>query len=137
MHAMLKTILIVVALFAAAPACGSGSSGSDSSGALVGEWAGKCATTKGQDGSQVADDVDAKLRFAQDGKYVQSVAGPDGGQVEGTYTVAAQTVSLTTEGDSLNADYSIKDGVLTTKTTIASADAPLTSTCTLRRSSDG
>lgn len=137
MHAILKTSLILAALFITLPACGSSSSGSNPSDALVGEWAGKCTTTKDQDGGRVADDVDASLRFSRDGKYFQSIAGSDGGQVEGSYTVAAQTINLKTAGDSLDATYAIKDGLLTTKTQVESADAPITSTCSLRRGSGG
>ncbi|MGH3978264.1 MAG: hypothetical protein ACRDRZ_04570 [Pseudonocardiaceae bacterium] len=137
MRTMLKTSLILAALLIAVPACGSNSSGSDSSDALVGEWTGKCTATNDQDGSRVADDVGAKLRFVQDGKYFQSTAGPDGGQLEGTYTVTAQTIALESDGDSIDSNYSIKDGVLTTKTQAESDGVPVTSTCTLRRSSDG
>lgn len=137
MRTMLKASLILAALFIAVPACGSNPSGSNSSDALVGEWAGKCTPTKDQDGSKVAETYGAKLRFAQDGKYFQSIAEPDGGQLEGTYTATAQTINLQSDGESVDASYSIKDGVLTTKTHVEAAGVPVTSTCTLRRSSDG
>jgi hypothetical protein len=131
---MMGTFLVLAALFIAVPACSSASSGSGSggSGALVGEWAGKCGA-KNQDGSPATQDVDAKLRFGQDGKYSQSLSGPDGGQVDGTYTVTGQAIELKAQGDSLRADYAINDGVLTTKTQDSSGGAPVTSTCTLRR----
>lgn len=135
MRTMMGTCLVFAALFVAAPACGSSSSGSNAD-ALVGEWAGKCGT-EDQSGGQAGGDVDATLRFTQDGKYSQSIAGPDGGTVNGTYTVAGQAIDLTTEGDSLKADYAVENGVLTTKTQDSSTGTPVTSTCTLRRSSGG
>jgi hypothetical protein len=136
---MVATGLIMSALFIAMPACSSGSSGSGASGTgdtLVGEWAGKC-NAKNQDSSQASGEVDATLRFGQDGKYSQTIAGPDGGQVDGTYTDIGQAVELKAQGTSLKAEYAIKDGVLTTKTQDSSGGTPVTSTCTLRRNSGG
>jgi hypothetical protein len=142
MRAAIRTSLVMVAIFAAVSACGSNSSGSSSSGsspsaALSGEWLGKCNVVKDQDGSRAQDDADVKLRFSQDGKYSQSIAGPDGGQVDGTYTATDQAFVLKKDSESTQADYSIKDDVLTSKTHDKSGDTPVTSTCTLRRSSGG
>lgn len=134
MRATIKTSLILASLLIAAPACGSESTPSD---AIVGEWSGECATTKDQDGSKVGDNDNAKLQFTQDGKYSQSISGPDGGEVAGNYTVADQALTITTDGDSENVNYSIKDGVLTTTTRGQSGDAPVTSTCNLRQGSGG
>lgn len=134
MRATLRAILVVVAFFLAVSACGSNSGGSSSTDSLVGNWAGKCGVTKDQDGSRVGDDVDAELRFTQDGKYSQTLAGPDGGHTDGTYTVAAQVISLKAQGDSVDAHYTIQDGRLTTKTQSNTDGSAITSTCTLRRS---
>lgn len=133
MRATIKTGLIMAALLAAMPACGSASN-QDSS--LVGEWSGDCATTKDQDGSKVGNNDKVRLRFTQDGKYSQSISGADGG-VEGNYTVAGQTITVNSGGDSVKVNYSIEDGVLTTKTRGQSGDVPVTSTCNLRQGSGG
>ncbi|MCA1603999.1 MAG: lipocalin family protein [Acidobacteria bacterium] len=134
MRATIKTSLILAALLVAVPACGSQS---DPKSSLVGEWSGDCGTTKDEDGSKVGDNDDAKLRFTQDGQYSQSIAGPDGGEAEGNYTVAGQTITVTSGGDSVKVDYSIKDGVLTTTTRGKSENVPVTSTCNLRQGSGG
>ena len=135
MYAVLKTGLILATLFFAVPACGSNSS--ESSDALVGEWTGKCAATKDQDGSRVSGDSKVDLRFGQDGKYSQSIEGPDGGQLEGTYTASDRNVKIEAEGESINSDYSIKDDVLTFKTKTEADGTPVTSTCTMTRGSEG
>lgn len=136
MRRMVGTGLVLAALVVAGSACGSNSGesapGGDAS-SLVGEWSGKCGI-KDQSGKQVGSDVDAKLGFTQDGKYTQTISGPDGANVNGTYTVGGQTITLTAEGSALKADYAIKDGVLTTTTQDSSSGTPTTSTCTLRRS---
>lgn len=133
MRTVLKASLILAALVSAVPACGSDSSGDS----LVGQWAGNCVATKDQDGSRIGEDSSVKFRFSQDGKYSQSIEDPDGGQLEGTYAVAAQTIKLEAEGESVTTDYSIKDDVLTTKTHADAGGAPVTSTCTMNRSSEG
>lgn len=135
MRTALKASLILAALFVAVPACGSDSGGS--SDALVGQWAGKCVATKDRDGTPVGDDSSVKFRFSQDGKFSQSIEGPDGGKLEGSYAVAAQTLKLEAEGESVDTSYSIKDEVLTTKTHADADGAPVTSTCTMSRSSEG
>ena len=133
MRTTLRTSLVIAALFMAVSACGSNSGGSGTTDSLVGDWTGKCSTTKDQDGSRIGGDVDAKLRFTQDGKYSQTLAGPDGGQVDGTYTVAGQVISLKAQGDSIDANYALQNGQLTTKTQSSTDGSPVTSTCNLRR----
>lgn len=128
-----KTSVILPALLVALTACGSKANPSDANpgDALVGEWNGKCSTTRDRDDSKVVDDVNAKLRFAQDGTYSQSIAGH--GKVAGNYTVAGQTITIISGGESVKMKYSIKNGILTTRTGVNLADVPVTSTCDLRK----
>jgi hypothetical protein len=134
MRSTIKTSLIMAALLVAASACGSKSSSDNS---IIGEWSGECATTKDQDSSKVGNNDQAKVRFTQDGKYFQSISGPDGGDASGNYTVEGQSITVTSGGDSEKIDYVIKDGVLTTTTRGSSDNVPVTSVCNLRQGSGG
>lgn len=124
--------LIIAALLVAAPACATKSveAGTEGKDALIGEWVGKCSASD-QDGGHL-DNVDTRLSFSPDGKYRQSMSGPDGGQVDGTFTVTGATLDLKTQDDALKVDYSIQNGVLTTKTH-DNSQGPVSSTCTLHR----
>lgn len=127
MRSTLKTAVILAGLAIAAPACGS-----DPADDLVGEWTGQCTTVPGQDGSR--KNLDTTLEFGPDGQYFQQVAGPTGGEVEGTYTATEDTINLQGPGGtSIDATYSISDGTLTLKATDPSTDGE-GSTCTLSRS---
>jgi heat shock protein HslJ len=133
MHTIVKTSVIASALLVAVAGCGSktNASGMDPGDAVVGEWNGKCSTVKDQDGSRVTDDVKANLRFTQDGKYFHSIAGH--GELAGNYTVAGQTITVTSNGVSVKIDYSIKGGILRTRTRAKLGDVPVTSTCAFRQ----
>ncbi|MGH4016752.1 MAG: lipocalin family protein [Pseudonocardiaceae bacterium] len=134
MRTTLKTTLILAALAIAAPACGS-----DPADDLAGEWIGQCTTTQGQNGSQTTSDVDATLELGSDGKYVQSISEPGGGAadtVEGTFTATDETITVVgTDGESVDANYTLNDDALTITTPDPSAEgAAGNSTCNLSRS---
>lgn len=132
MRMIVRASVVAPALLVALAACGAKSgSGTNPGDALVGEWNGKCSTARDQDDSKAADDVIAKLRFTKDGRYFDSIAGH--GQLAGNYTVAGQTITVTSNGTSVKINYTIKDGTLATKVKGKLADGPVTSTCTLRQ----
>lgn len=123
MRAIVKTTLILAGLSLAVPACGS-----DPAGDLAGEWVGKC-TTQDDAGSG------ATLTFGTDGKYSQQVEGADGGEASGTYTATDKAITLVgSDGDSVEAEYSLNGDALTVTTPGSSPDAAAASTCELKRS---
>lgn len=126
MRTVLRLSLILAMLFVTVPGCGS-----DANDALIGEWAGKCTTTD-QDGSRIADDVDATLRFTEDGRFSQSISD---NEVDGTYSVSNEALALQAEGESTNVNYAIKDEGLTITQRETADGTTATSTCKFSRSS--
>jgi hypothetical protein len=128
-----KVSVILPTLLVALMACESKAKPNDATpgNVLAGEWNGKCSITKDQDDSKVTADVNAKLEFTQDGKYSQSITGH--GKVMGNYIVTGQTINITSGGESVKMKYSIKNGVLATKTRVNLAGVPMTSTCYFRQ----
>lgn len=139
MRTITKTNVMLPALLVALVACGSKANPrtANPSDALVGEWNGTCSTTRDQDGSKIGNDVNAKIRFTQEGKYFRSSAGHHGGEVTGDYTVAGQTITVTSDSGSIKIKYSINDGILTTNAKLKLPDTLATSTCNLRNLRQG